>query len=488
MTILVIDIGSSSIRASEVSLDLLTPRPIAQISTVPSSPAPGIVEIDTAGLKKAILEVAEAAIAVAGHRLDAIAIASQRASAILWDRESGECWPIGISWQDLRTSSTCLVLRSQGLELAPNETATKYVELLKLSDGRIANPALGTIESFAASVLTNGEVHISDITNAATTGLISYDGSGYDLQRVNKLGIDYSFLPKLVQPKGAMGVASALSRPLAIVALVGDQQASMIGQGCVTPGSAKLTLGTGAMLDLYVGEKRPEFERKGGFGCFPIAIDSNGPALTWGIEAIGLSAGSCIEWMAGSFGLAQGVEASEAMSKRANPNDQSIFVPSLAGQGPPKWDFGARGAFFGMGRGTGSNELFQAAFRGIAHMAMDLLESAEADGKLEIQRLMVDGKMTTNSEMVRHLSTATGLPIFLSKAVEATTLGAGLLGLIGRGELASLNDVADIDIPAEAIAVTQSRGSEQQVKARDAWKAAREETLGEIPALSMVSF
>ncbi len=488
MTILVIDIGSSSIRASEVSLDLLTPRPIAQISTKPSSPAPGIVEIDTVALKKAILEVAEAAIADAGNRLDAIAIASQRASATLWNKDSGECWPIGISWQDLRTSSTCLMLRSQGLELAPNETATKYLELLKLSDGRIANPALGTIESFATSVLTNGEVHISDITNAATTGLISYDGSGYDLQRVDKLGIDHSFLPKLVQPKGALGMATALSMPLPIVALIGDQQASMIGQGCVTPGSAKLTLGTGAMLDLFVGDSRPEFERKGKFGCFPIAIGSNGSELSWGIEAIGLSAGSCIEWMASSFGLAHNVEASEAMSRRANPKDQSIFVPSLAGQGPPKWDFGARGAFFGMGRGSGSNELFQAAFRGIAHMAMDLLESAEADGKLHIQSLMVDGKMTSNSEMVRHLATAIGLPIFLSKAVEATTLGAGLLGLIGRGDLGSLNDIADLDIPSVAIDVTEPRGSEQHLKARDRWRAAREETMGEIPALSMVSF
>ena len=488
MTVLVIDIGSSSIRASEVSLVDFRPRFIAQVPTKQLSPAPGIVEIDTVGLKRAILEVAEAAIADAGSRLESIAIASQRASAILWDKASNKCWPIGISWQDLRTASTCLMWRSQGLELAPNETATKYVELLRTSEGQIAQPALGTIDSFAVSVLTKGEVHISDITNAATTGLISYDGGGYDLQRIDKLGIDHSFLPKLVEPKGTMGVATALSRPLPITALIGDQQASMIGQACVTPGSAKLTLGTGAMLDLYVGEKRPGFERKGEFGCFPIAIDRNDSVLTWGIEAIGLSAGSCIEWMASSFGLSKSVEASEAMSLRANPNDQSIFVPSLAGQGPPKWDFGARGAFFGMGRGTRANELFQAAFRGIAHMSMDLLESAEADGNLEIQRLMVDGKMTTNSEMVKHLAAATGLPILLSKSVEATTLGAGLLGLIGMGELAGLDEVASLDLPATAIEVPEPRGSQKQLQSRQAWRAARDETMGEIPALSMVSF
>ena len=121
-------------------------------------------------------------------------------------------------------------------------------------------------------------------------------------------------------------------------------------------------------------------------------------------------------------------------------------------------------------------------------MSMDLLESAEADGNLEIQRLMVDGKMTTNSEMVKHLAAATGLPILLSKSVEATTLGAGLLGLIGMGELAGLDEVASLDLPATAIEVSEPRGSQKQLQSRQAWRAARDETMGEIPALSMVSF
>ncbi len=487
MPVLVIDVGSSSVRASEVRVDG-TMRTVAQISTPPLHLGMGLIEIDAEDLARKVVEVAEQAIAVSGGSLEAVAIASQRATSILWDHHNGVPAGNGISWQDLRTSTQCLLLRTQGIELAPNESASKFQYLISQHADKLIQPRLGTIDTFVAYILSGGDLFITDLTNAATTGLMLQDGTGYDTVKIEQLGLKPEWLPEIVPHGKILGSTKVLTSNLPIVALIGDQQASLVGQGCVLPGRAKLTLGTGAMLDLFVGPSRPAFPRRGEYGSFPVAVQWDGNKRYWGVEAIGLSAGSTVDWMVGSMGLAPTVADTESLALAASPTDTTIMVPSLAGQGAPAWDFGARGAFFRMGRATSVKELFRACFRGIAHMAADLLDAAESDGGLKAEHLCVDGKMATNRAMIEELSTACGIDLVVSGVIEATTLGAGLMGLISLGQLDGLEQIAELHLANHIVKPTVTRGSVKHNKLRDEWYTARDQSLGEIPELSVVSF
>ena len=169
-----------------------------------------------------------------------------------------------------------------------------------------------------------------------------------------------------------------------IAGLAGDQQASLVGQGCVRPGLAKATFGTGAMLDLCVGDERPAFPRRGPGGTFPIVAWSQDGKLTWGIEAIMMSAGSCVEWLRDDLGILSSVAESDALAASCTDSGGVWFVPALLGLGTPLWDYGARGTLLGLTRGSGRAEVVRAVLEGIAHRGADLLEAAETDSGLSI--------------------------------------------------------------------------------------------------------
>jgi len=196
----------------------------------------------------------------------------------------------------LRTGGYCLALQAQGIRLAPNQSATKLAVLLDMADPtRSRDLCAGTVDSWVAWTLSRGTVHVSDRSNLAVTGLLDGEAADWDETVLEALRIPHSVLPRPVDSLGVLGDAAALPGAPPIAGLAGDQQASLVGQGCVRPGLAKATFGTGGMLDLCVGPERPEFPRRGPGGTFPIVAWSRGGNLTWGIEAIMMSAGSCVE-------------------------------------------------------------------------------------------------------------------------------------------------------------------------------------------------
>src|SRR3546814_304178 len=302
MSILVIDVGTSSVRAAVV-------RPDASIAAehrealLPSSPAPGLVELDPVELASKVTELASAALAEAGP-VDAVGIANQRASTIVWDRATGEPVGPGIGWQDLRTAGTCLVLQADGIRVAPNASATKAAYLLDEADpDRTRDLCVGTVDTWLTWSLTEGAVHATDATNAAITGLRAGDGSGWDSKVLTALRIDQRSLPEVVDSSGVLGPATALPGAPPIAALVGDQQSSLIGQGCVQPGLAKITFGTGGMLDINLGDRRPGFAHQGDGGCFPIVAWQAGGRIVWGAEAVMLAAGTQVGWLRDDLGI-----------------------------------------------------------------------------------------------------------------------------------------------------------------------------------------
>jgi glycerol kinase len=483
--ILVVDVGTSGVRAGVVGPDGAIDH-VRYVEVLPSSPAPGFVEFDAAAMASAVLEVASATLSASGP-VAGVGIANQRASTIVWDRASGEPVGPGIGWQDLRTVGTCLVLRDQGIRVAPNESATKLAMLLDLADpDRSRDLCFGTVDTWVAWTISGGGLHVTDATNAGVTGLVGGDGSDWDDAMLDALRIPRGVLPAIVDSSGIVGEAAALAGAPPICGIAGDQQASLVGQGCTRPGLAKATFGTGGMLDLCVGASRPGFARRGGAGTFPIVAWQRAGHKTWGVEAVMLSAGMCVEWLRDDLGIIESSADSHRVAAMCDDTGDVWFVPALLGLGTPVWDFGARGTFVGITRGTGRPEMVRAVLEGVAHRGADLLESAEADTAMTVEMLRVDGGMSANPTFLGALADALGRPVEVSPVTEATTLGAAYLAGIALGVWADEDDVAAAWRPS---AVVEPRASDvKRTATRARWLAARERALRTVPELTALEF
>ncbi|MDQ6617910.1 MAG: FGGY-family carbohydrate kinase [Actinomycetota bacterium] len=487
-----IDIGTSGVRASIVRPDG-TADHIHYRPTLPSTPSPGFVEFNPVAMADAALDVALQSLA-AGGPVKAVGIANQRSSTIVWDRATGQPVGPGIGWQDLRTVGTCLMLQAQGIRLAPNTSATKLAYLLDIYDyGRTRDLMFGTVDTWIAWQLNGGTAHVTDATNAGVTGLVRSDGSGWDPDILEALRIPATMLPAIIDSSaepGTAGMATALAGARAgastggaappITGIAGDQQASLVGQGCTRPGLAKVTFGTGGMLDVCLGW-RPSFDQRGDGGCFPIAAWRRKGHLTWGIEAITLSAGTAVEWLRDDLGLIATAAESEQVASQCADSAGVYFVPALLGLGTPIWDFGARGTLLGLTRGSGRAEVVRAVLEGVAHRGADLLEAAETDAGRPIAALRVDGGMSANAVFVQALANACRRPVEVSPVLEATTLGAAYLAGMAVGTWADEEEVARAWQPRAVVEPTAELD-------RDRWRAAIDRARGWIPELSGLRF
>jgi glycerol kinase len=480
VTILVIDVGTSGLRSAIVTADAEVLHEHHQ-EVLPSSPDAGLVEFDATVMADAALAMARRALAEGGP-VDAVGIANQRASTIVWDRVTGEPIGPGLGWQDLRTVGDCLVLQADGLRLAPNMSATKIKHLLDVHDpGRDRDLCFGTVDSWIVWHLTGGEVHVTDLSNAGVTGLVDFAGQGWDIGVLDALGIPVAMMPTIVDSTGEVGRATALDGAPPIAGIAGDQQASLIGQGCVEPGPAKITFGTGGMLDVVVGPTHPGFETRGGGGTFPIVAWRRDGAITWGLEAIMLSAGSNVEWLRDDLGLIPTADASHEVAQRCESSDGVVYVPALLGLGTPSWDYGARGSLFGITRGSDAAHIVRAVLEGVAHRGADLVESAETDSGQSIPVLRIDGGMSANPTFVQALADAAQRPVEVSPVTEATTLGAAFLAGLSIGTWGGLDDIAATWRPA----ATVEPGAPTD---RERWARAVERSKAWFPELSGVDF
>jgi glycerol kinase len=488
VTILVVDAGTSSVRAALVTHDARVVGEQVR-ATLPASPADGLVEIDADALADAAVEVATAVLRDSTDPVEGIGISCQRASTIVWDRATGTAVGPGLGWQDLRTVGRCLELRAAGVRVAPNVSATKAEWLLDQVDAaRTRDLCVGTVDAWLVWRLTEGRAHVSDATNAAVTGLVDADAAGWDPGLLATFRIPPGALPRIVDSAGAIGPATALPGAPPIVALVGDQQASLVGQGGVRRGDAKITFGTGGMLDLAVGEQRPAFATRGAHGTFPIVAWRHAGRTGWGVEAAMLAAGTNVEWLRDGLGIVASAAETADVAASCSDTGGVVYVPALLGLGTPQWDFGARGTFVGITRGTGRAQMVRAVLEGVAHSAADLVEAAEADAAGAVgglAALRVDGGMSENPVFVQALADATGRPVEISPVREATALGAGLLGLLAVGRFDSVESLAATWRPR---AVVEPDGGADRIASRQRWRDALERAARWIEPLSAVDF
>ncbi len=489
MSILVIDLGTSGVRAAVVRPDA-TVEHVHHRPVLPDTPAPGLVEFDASAMATAALEVAGRALADGGP-VEAVGIANQRASTVVWDRVSGVPVAPALGWQDLRTVGTCLELQGRGFRVAPNASATKLAAILDVADperrrAEAGELAFGTVDTWAAWTLSGGSLHVMDATNAGVTGLVGADASSWDTKLLDVLRIPEAVLPTVVDSSGGLGPATALDNHPLLAGMAGDQQASLIGQGCTRTGMTKATFGTGGMLDQCTGGEAPTHAGRGPAGTFPIVAWRRHATVTWGIEAVMLSAGTCVEWLRDDLGLIQSAAESAAVAAECDETDDVWFVPALLGLGTPVWDFGARGTVVGLTRGTGRAHVVRAVLEGVAHRGADLLDAAERDSGLAVPTLRVDGGMSENAVFVQALADACGRPVEIAPVTEATTLGAAFLAGMAVGTWRDEDEVAAAWRPR--LVVEPSLGQDAHDLRRERWLEARSRAVGTIPELSAIDF
>ncbi|MCU0261843.1 MAG: FGGY family carbohydrate kinase [Ilumatobacteraceae bacterium] len=484
--ILVLDIGTTGLRAALVADDGSI-RSMEYRACPPSTPAPGLVELDAAHLGHVLLEAASAVIGSTTEPITAVGVSSQRATTIVWDRATGEPIGPGLGWQDLRTVGECIVARAtHGIAVAPNQTVTKAQWLLTNTPGAADRDlCIGTVDSWAAWVLSGGQLHVTDHTNAGVTGLYDLASGTWSARIAELFGVPLGALPTIVDSCGVLGEATALPGAPPIAALVGDQQASLVGQACVRPGDAKITFGTGGMLDVCSGTAVPAAADRTAHGTFPIVAWSLDGVRTFGSEGIMLSAGTNVEWLRDDLGLIESSAQSHDVAARCDTSDGVVYVPALLGLGTPHWDYGARGSLFGVTRGTERRHVVRAVLEGVAHRGVDLVDAAEADVDVEITALRIDGGMSENPTFVQALADLSGRPVEVSPVADATTVGAGYLAGIATGTWSGVDDIAGSWRPSHVVEPTPGF---DRPAARAVWHRASERARAWIPELSALDF
>jgi glycerol kinase len=404
-------------------------------------PQPGWVEHEPADLLQATLDAAREALAKSSIAPECIGITNQRETIVMWDKATGQPVHRAIVWQDRRTADRCVALADQkefiaartGLVLDAYFSATK-IEWLLRTDASLARRAMngellcGTVDTWLIWKLTDGAVHATDPTNASRTMLYDIDKRAWSTELCELFGVPMAMLPEVRTSRGDFGVANArhLGVALPITGVAGDQQSALFGQGCVAPGEAKNTYGTGAFMLMNTGNTRPSL----GDGLLTtIACDANG-APCYALEAAIFIAGAAVQWIRDGLGLIGSAADTEAMASGLASNDGVYFVPALTGLGAPHWEADARGTIVGLTRGTTRAHLVRAALEAMAYGTADVMQSMQQRSGVTLDALRVDGGASNNGWMMQFQADLLGVPVEKPAMFETTALGAaGLAGL-----------------------------------------------------------
>jgi glycerol kinase len=405
-------------------------------------PQPGWVEHDPDEIFRVSVEAMREAVAAAGERPAGLGITNQRETVVLWER--GTLIPAGraIVWQDRRTTERCRELRDAGHEpmlrertglvVDPYFSATKLELLLRdPRHGRRAAKgelAAGTIESWMVARLTGGRVHVTDHTNASRTLLYNLHARDWDPDLLRLFGVPREVLPQVVRSSGVVDQTDPvhLGFSLPIAGLAGDQQAALFGQGCVSPGLAKNTYGTGAFLLVLTGDRVPSPAR----GLLATAACGDGGQPAYAVEGSVFVAGAAVQWLRDGLGIIERAPETEVLARGVPDNGGVYFVPAFVGLGTPYWEPEARGTITGLTRGTSRAHLARAALEAMAYSSAELLEAMASTEHLSVPALRVDGGAAANDWLMQFQADVLDVPVERPDLVETTALGAaGLAGL-----------------------------------------------------------
>jgi glycerol kinase len=419
-------------------------------------PQPGWVEHDANEIWDTQLATARDALKQAGAStvdVAAIGITNQRETTLVWDRDGV---PIGnaIVWQDRRTAPQCKELRAQGREplvrektgllLDPYFSGTKVRWLLDnvpnaRERAKRGELMFGTIDSWLLHKLCG--IHATDYTNASRTLLYNIFERRWDDELLAALDVPANMLPRVQASSGSFGETQALGGAIPVAGVAGDQQAALFGQAAFEPGMAKNTYGTGAFLLMNVGDRRIHTQSM----LTTIAWGTAGPSgddITYALEGSVFIAGAAVQWLRDELGLLGSAGESEAVASSVPDSGGVYVVPAFVGLGAPHWDPHARGAIFGLTRGSNRAHLVRATLESIAYQTRDVIEAIERDSGVTLTELRVDGGAAANDLLLQIQADILGRDVVRPAVLETTALGAAYLAGLAVGFWKDPADVA----------------------------------------------
>jgi glycerol kinase len=412
-------------------------------------PKPGWVEHDPEQIWKSVNSSIQKVLAkVPAHSIVAIGITNQRETTVIWDKDTGVPVNRAIVWQCRRTSVRCEELKKKkgmvdffrkrtGLPIDAYFSATKIEWLLKNVPGAKAKAGsgrllFGTTDTWVLWKLTGGKVHATDYTNASRTMLFDIGELRWDKEILKVFGIPEQILPQVRKSVGIFGQTTKIGRlegGIPISGIAGDQQAALFGQACFEPGTVKNTYGTGSFILLNTGHKRPV--SKHGL-ITTLACGSNGEVV-YCLEGAVFIAGAAIHWLRDGLKLLSCGCESEKMAISVEDNGGVYFVPALVGLGAPYWDSNARGAIYGITRGTKAAHVVRAALEAMCYQTKDVLVCMEKDSGFKIKELKVDGGASVNNFLCQFQADIMRSNVVRPKVIETTSLGAAYLAGLAIG-------------------------------------------------------
>ncbi len=433
-------------------------RAIAQSEFKQYYPQPGWVEHDPLKIWETQEETARQAMHQAGihcEDIEAIGIANQRETTVVWNRKTGEPIYNAIVWQDRRTADFCTQLKADGAEslfhektgllLDPYFSGTKIKWILEHVDGAQAQAergelAFGTIDSWLVWNLTHGQQHITDATNASRTLLFNIHTQQWDQELLKLLDIPESMLPEVKSSSEIYGTADKFLCECGCVisGLAGDQHAALFGQGCFEPGSAKNTYGTGCFLLMNTGTK-------------PVVSNNNllttvawkrGEEINYALEGSVFMGGAVVQWLRDELGMIKSAPEIQQLATQVSDSGGVYFVPAFTGLGAPHWDPNARGMIIGLTRGSGRAHIARAALESTCFQSMEVLRAMEKDFGAPMKSLRVDGGACADNVLMQIQADLLQIPVERPKQIETTAFGVAALAGLAVGFWTDLEAIA----------------------------------------------
>lgn len=422
-------------------------------------PQPGWVEHDAQEIWSSQAGVAAEVVASAGingKALSAVGITNQRETTVVWDRKSGKPIYNAIVWQDRRTSEYCdelkeaghadLFQEKTGLVLDAYFSGTKVKWILDNVEGAREKAekgelAFGTIDSWLVWNFTQGDTHVTDVTNASRTLLFNINTMDWDDEILDILDIPKSMLPEVKQSSEVYGKTrtTIFASKVPIAGIAGDQQAALFGQMCTKPGMVKNTYGTGCFMLMNIGDKPIKSENN---LLTTVAWKVNGKT-EYALEGSIFIGGAVVQWLRDELGVIRESRDVEYFANKVEDSDGVYLVPAFAGLGAPHWNQYARGMMVGMTRGTTSAHLARAAQDSIAYQTLDVLSAMNADSGIDIKELRVDGGATVNDSLMQFQSDLLQVPVIRPKVTETTALGAAYLAGLAVGYWDDIEEIRE---------------------------------------------
>jgi len=474
--VLALDQGTTSSRAILFDRDG-TIRAVAQREFAQHFPADGWVEHDPTDIWESQLATARSVLENAStpaRDVVAIGITNQRETTILWERATGKPVAPAIVWQDRRTAAHAdalratpaaqIIARKTGLVVDPYFSATKIAWLLDNVEGlrdraQRGEIAFGTVDSWLVWNLTRGATHATDHTNASRTLLFDLETLSWDDELLSIFGVPRAMLPEARPSIASFGACdpSLFGAPIPICGIAGDQQAALFGQAGFRTGLAKNTYGTGSFAVLNTGDRIV----RSAHGLLSTVAYSTASTACYALEGSVFVTGAAVQWLRDGLGIIANSSEIESLAAGVADAGGVYFVPALTGLGAPYWDPYARGAIFGLTRGTTRAHIARATLEAMAYQSADVIDALVRDAGVDLRELRVDGGGSRNNLAMQFQADVLGVDVVRPRVTETTALGAAFLAGLQAGYWSDLDAierlwreerrfVASIDAPARA--------------------------------------